>query len=165
MLYSHFFRCRYLDIPGCGGHLFANKLKLQLEPIEDEIGLSFCLIRDPLDRVASLYSNKSEEFKEEISFFDWITSGSLDELELQHPIVSAHPDFKIGRFEDMHGKKDDFWYEICCELNLDYKPFKKPIKWGVRNYYNVHYDSTHANIVSEIFKEDMENLNYKMELI
>ncbi len=164
MLYSRQFKCRYLNIPGCGGNLFSSKLRLQEYSEFVDYDYSFGLIRNPLDRVASIYSSFDDIFKLDQTFFDWIKNGNIAHyIPAQHTFNTSG--FDMGRFEDIHGDTDDFWYNVCCELYLQYRPFKKPIKWAKRNYYNVHYDAHHANIVAEIFKEDMETFNYTIQLI
>lgn len=163
MLYSRQFKCRYLNIPGCGGDLLINKLRLQESSEFIDYDYSFGLIRNPLDRVASIYSSFDDIFKLDQTFFDWIKNGNIAHyIPAQHTFNMSG--FDIGRFEDMHGDSDDFWFNVCCEINLQYQSFKKPIKWAKRNYYNVHYDEVHANIVAEIFKEDMKTFNYTIQL-
>ena len=163
MLYSRPYKCRYLNIPGCGGHLFSRLLRLEESSDFIDYNYSFGIIRNPLDRVASIYSNFDDIFKSSQTFFDWIKDGNIEQyLPAQHTYDTTG--FDMGRFEDLHGAKDDFWFNVCCEISLQHRPFKKPIKWAVRNLYNVHYDEAHANIVAEIFKEDMKTFNYNIEI-
>lgn len=161
MLYSSAFKCRCLNIPGCGIELFKEKLKLNHTPVGD-IEYSFGIVRNPLDRIADIYCKFDSDFKEKYSFFNWINNGNIKKL-IKPQTQYLHSNFDIGKFEFMHGNVDDFWFNICCEINLTYRPFEESINWTERNYYNVHYDQEHANIVADIFKDDMETFNYTTE--
>ena len=67
----------------------------------------------------------------------------------------GNPDF-IGRFENLESDVKS----ICKKLNVDYKDFPYENKTN-RTKYTDYYDNETANIVYNLFKKDIESLNYK----
>jgi hypothetical protein len=176
---SHEHKCIFIHIPRTGGtsievafigtdifkvnpnekHITASEAKKLYEPYWNSY-FKFSIVRNPFDRVISLYHFKA--FKD----INILNNKSLEYFINNYKpyphepnpcdcknIIDEDLDF-IGRFENL---KDDFKI-ICKTLNCD---LKLPIINRTQHqHYSKYYDENTKIIIEELYKDDIEKYNY-----
>lgn len=121
---------------------------------------SFCVVRNPWERVISVYcSNKSENQ----SFEDFLESGKNQYFGMGKQIdwtVGKYPPKKILRFESL---QQDFSEMVENHGLITVDPNLPHRNKTEHDHYSVYYNDTTRKIVSELFKEDIEAFDYIFE--
>lgn len=125
---------------------------------------TFSFVRNPWDRFVSAWrymgrdSNSSQPFEEFIKLLEREvkTGASLtwEYLSLPQSDFIGSPDF-TGKFETL----DDDFSLICETLGLPVRKLKKRNTTGGK-HYKEYYTSKTKNIVSELYKKDIERFKY-----
>ncbi len=140
--------------------------------------LTASFVRNPWDRLVSLYASKSRRGRPQGRFADFIkyrTSPSLSDISLRRPSPSrrlsypgARPQYKwlcdenknilvdfVGRFENF--QKD---FNIMCDkIGIPRKKLPHRNK-SKRQHYTEYYDDETRQIVAETYKDDIEMFGY-----
>lgn len=150
-------------------HLTYNQCQ-EVTDINDEY-LSFSFVRNPWDKMVSIYSNIDNNLIEmssqlgidiqSLSFSDFIkTTVKLDHIHLEEQckfICNNKGELLVdyvGRFESLH---QDF-EKLCLLLNLTVKlPHKN---FSKRSSYRMYYTEETKKIIRERYHRDIELFNY-----
>ena len=135
---------------------------------------SFAFVRNPWDKVVShftyrLRTNQTNLEREAVEFQDWVRLAYMeknnkyyDNPKMFMPQMDWLSDNNsnilvnfIGRFENF---ESDF-AEVCAKLKIS--STLPHLKKSTRMHYKEYYNSETAEIVGELFKNDIEYFNYK----
>lgn len=140
---------------------------LYLDEFEDRINLnemfSFAIVRNPFDRLVSYYHynkrrnrfSKYSNFKEFVLDFN-ISNDRFKEPQLRYIKSNKNTINHILKFENL---ENDLKI-LCDKLNLPYSEIAHKNKSNHKPYKE-YYDKETKKIVSEIYKEDINEFNYK----
>lgn len=128
----------------------------------------FTIIRNPWSRAFSWYKNvmrdeihkKKYKITGDLSFKDflWIHAGKGMLRPQTYWIKSFDGSIKldyIGRFETL---VEDF-QRICSDLHISHIDLPHEIK-GTGEHYTEYYDDESINIISDVYREEIEIFNY-----
>lgn len=124
---------------------------------------SFCVVRNPWDRVVSAYFSGSKDN----SFSDFCKKGAKNYFGIGKQIdwtVGKYPPSQILHFENLRYEFSEMikkhrilnvYFDLPCKNKTEHK------------HYSEYYDSETESIVADVFKEDIDLFNYsfKQEII
>ena len=120
---------------------------------------SFCVVRNPWDRVVSAYFSSNKED----SFSEFCKKGAENHFGIGKQIdwtTGKYPPNKILFFEDVNKQFSDMIQNHGI-LNVHFKlPHKNKTE---HDHYSKYYDSETKKIVSDVFKDDIKAFGYSFE--
>jgi hypothetical protein len=176
----------FTHIPKCGGnsvkkilgdskwpHFTTCKIKGIVGDEEFSNAFNFTVVRNPWDRLVSWYFyNKEHEPYKSISFKDWIIKGCPHHLH-NDDHLKQFPDNPVSQIDWITNKKGDIMVDYIIKLetiNDDFKVVSDKIGLNLSEFpnlnksehknYKEYYDKETITLVSEMFKKEIEILNY-----
>lgn len=171
--------CVFIHIPKTGGMsirrgMFKGEYEgpfMGIIPPQYDKLFKFCFVRNPYDRIISVWKYYQQRFKSSIALKEFIIIAVDDTIEYKnqatkktflrhHSIPQTHPfnclykaDF-IGRFENIN----EDMTKICDQLNMEAKlPHLNKTK---RGHYRDYFDIESRWLVDKWYREDIERFGY-----
>lgn len=122
----------------------------------------FSIVRNPWDQMISLYLRLNSSDTHAVSFASWLKSYHVLEGTIpQHSLFNADGMClmdEIGRFENLH---QDF-INICSQLNIKADALEKT-NASSKNHYAEYYHTETIELVSRLFKKDIQYFGYRFD--
>jgi len=189
------YKCIFVEVPKTGSTSIRNIIGFSEKPhmnikeikkefIENRATLSkgddtlrefedyfkFGFVRNPWDRVVSLYNRQegiimSEKmcFEEFVDWINYSSDTSIYPTQHRNQLDWFLDDNKqlavdfIGRFERL----DEGWKIICRKLNIQFKLEHHNINGKNNKHYTDYYNEKTIDIIAEKFKVDIDYFEYK----
>lgn len=156
------------DLPSIAYKKHTNIFDMKKEGIDIDQYFKFCIIRNPWDRILSLYFHRIQLISrtidlQEKTFNSWIRRVFLDEktkrywvnqvdyISIDGKLVMDH----MIRFENLQFE----WTDICKKLNIQ-KELPHEYKTDHKQSH-IYYNKKSKEIIHEMFIRDIEMLDYR----
>lgn len=179
--YSEKYNLTFIHIPKNAGTSINEFLEISPEnrghkypwELKKRSGSSFCIIRNPWDRMVSLYRFRKKKGHDvslfsnpDYSFKEWLLNPNtprnagkmewVNQVDIIRPLEEFVVDY-ILRYEYLN----EDWMDFCNINNIPFKSLSHSNTSGEKKNYREYYDDETKNFVENVFSKDIKMLSYE----